>query len=1214
MARNLTYRLRGCPSNLGSEAIAQLLSRALGNIEASDIQICSLAATLDRFERPPTSIVTLMFTKPPDLIKTKNEWTLLVDGVKDPLTLDTHFLGWTPFNDPKVEQHEFDLIAISGLASHPFGSWQAKGEDKNYMWLRDSLPRSFPNTRVIIYGYDTTLHNSNSFQSIKDIAVTLARSLEACSWHLSSGKPLAFMAHSLGGIVLKETFILLAKHDDIGSNILKRIKGAIFFGVPSLGMANSHLYAMVKDQPNIGIVEDLSLESRYLHYLENKFRGLTSMWHVPIHWAYETKTSPTVTELEDGTFSRPGPEEILVTQASATRNSPYDQYESCPSSIFPINENHSNMVKFCRRDDNMKIVFSKLEEIYGPKHAQSHYRLQNTHELSHRVFPTPRAIADIDYGMGSDNPNHIKSDVQQWERQDLMNSLKVPGHDDRIESIDERFGHTFDWIFDENVQFKTWLDKEGTSVFWIHGKPGAGKSTLMKFIYCSKNFQEVLHRFASESLRISASFFFHDRGTALQKSFDGLLRSILYQIFEKSTELAELVIQDLASRYRTFRINEEFWTIAKLERCLRIILQQDSVKLDLFLLLDALDEYDGTPEFISGFLRDMIEVSSKSSNNLKILFSSRPWEDFKREFRTTQSIQLQDHTKEDIRHFCKGQINCKDAEIAGRLRPLISTIIDKADGVFLWVKLVLEELECEGRMGKGSEGLANILSSIPASLQEYYFRIIQRIPQKARFDGYIAFSLVMGSRDESPADFWELLAAMSCAHARTFQEALQNLEEIGSIVSLKSLRTAWKKILPAVFDHDVPSDFLLADELHTKLTDESQSDWVRRYRQKSFLPISDNKDLIEKQSQLMTSTGNLLELIPDPKMRDNILCAKPTLAHQTVREFIRNDNFETWFLGHDLGGARENVHTFLAKYHLTMCVLHRPKIYGMEFIKCNITTGTSLIEFIDSIPNGLFDGSFYEGPIDYALKENLKLFLMEKLQRCPDLFRDTKEKLLSRHNNFLLALREDYLEMLKFSLDSGYSISQDPDAFKKTIDTIVCDYDFMLNKGHSDYITLSWLEKNPFLEGKATFLLQHVPNLSIVVPDPNIGRGIYAAKTPKLIYELLNHGANINETDKNGSTPLDHMLTLLVDIAALPQPPDFEFDWLYMGLKAIIENGGIPKTTLKSSGELVARFLEAKWDDTTMMKECLSYCVDSIEEEKSSIVDRLKKTMHSLGS
>lgn len=47
------------------------------------------------------------------------------------------------------------LIAISGLNGHAFGSFKKPGA--SYMWLRDTLAQDIPESRTIIYGYDSKL-------------------------------------------------------------------------------------------------------------------------------------------------------------------------------------------------------------------------------------------------------------------------------------------------------------------------------------------------------------------------------------------------------------------------------------------------------------------------------------------------------------------------------------------------------------------------------------------------------------------------------------------------------------------------------------------------------------------------------------------------------------------------------------------------------------------------------------------------------------------------------------------------------------------------------------------------------------------------------------------------------------------------------------------------------------------------------------------------
>lgn len=186
-------------------------------------------------------------------------------------------------------------IALSGLASHPFGSWQPKGDDKTFMWIRDNLPKHLHCVRCIIYGYSTKLHDSQSFQSIQDLAHKLIDQLLAYGWGAPSGKPIAFLAHSLGGLVLKDALVQLnSSQDQAYKTLLGIIQGGIFFGVPNLGMEQAHFRTIVQSNPNEALVDDIARNSNYLRRLNEAFTQADFDTKLRCFWAFETSESPTV--------------------------------------------------------------------------------------------------------------------------------------------------------------------------------------------------------------------------------------------------------------------------------------------------------------------------------------------------------------------------------------------------------------------------------------------------------------------------------------------------------------------------------------------------------------------------------------------------------------------------------------------------------------------------------------------------------------------------------------------------------------------------------------------------------------------------------------------------------------------------------------------------------------------------------------------------------
>ncbi len=130
------------------------------------------------------------------------------------------------------------------------------------MWIRDGLPKHLQHSRAVLYGYESKLRDSQSFQTIPDLAKGLINQLEAYGWTLPSAKPVAFLAHSLGGLVLKESLVQLAESRNRPyKNILETVQGVVFFGVPHLGMERAHFRTIVKSDPDEALVDDIARNS-----------------------------------------------------------------------------------------------------------------------------------------------------------------------------------------------------------------------------------------------------------------------------------------------------------------------------------------------------------------------------------------------------------------------------------------------------------------------------------------------------------------------------------------------------------------------------------------------------------------------------------------------------------------------------------------------------------------------------------------------------------------------------------------------------------------------------------------------------------------------------------------------------------------------------------------------------------------------------------------
>lgn len=140
--------------------------------------------------------------------------------------------------------------------------------------------------------------------------------------------------------------------------------------------------------------------------------------------------------------------------------------------------------------------------------------------------------------------------------EEITRSLFYPDISSRQEMVDSEFDgikNSYNWIFDKPQtcrigsfdkqnfapqwdDFAHWL-RSGHGVYWINGKAGSGKSTLTNYIRDDSRTLVLLEEWCSNRRLLTPTFFFWNAGTRLQKSIDGLLRSLVYQMLRECPEL-----------------------------------------------------------------------------------------------------------------------------------------------------------------------------------------------------------------------------------------------------------------------------------------------------------------------------------------------------------------------------------------------------------------------------------------------------------------------------------------------------------------------------------------------------------------------------------------------------------------------------------------------------------------------------------------------------
>ena len=294
-----------------------------------------------------------------------------------------------------------------------------------------------------------------------------------------------------------------------------------------------------------------------------------------------------------------------------------------------------------------------------------------------------------------------------------MQSLQYRAIDARYATIRTAHTRTCRWLL-EKPEYKDWLDMNKTTVhhgfLWIRGKPGSGKSTLMKFAV--GNARKAI----SETV---ISFFFNARGEDLEKSTLGMYQTLLFQILKALPDL-----QTMLDHVRPTILHEDMyrWNIDDLQ-----ILFEAAIKglgqRRLTCFIDALDECEeGQIRELVAFLEVIGERATSSQVCFHVCLSSRhyPYISIRNGIQLT--LEGQEGHDQDIARYLSSELK------AGRgkqVEAIKEEILRRSSGIFLWVALVVQILNKEYDHGR-VHSLWKRLREIPDGLDKLFEEILTR--------------------------------------------------------------------------------------------------------------------------------------------------------------------------------------------------------------------------------------------------------------------------------------------------------------------------------------------------------------------------------------------------------------------------------------------------------------------------------------------------------
>lgn len=510
---------------------------------------------------------------------------------------------------------------------------------------------------------------------------------------------------------------------------------------------------------------------------------------------------------------------------------------------------------------------------------------------------------------------HIKESVENR----ILDWLYFKEMSDRQDEIEEAHLNTLEWMFcpdtpqsklPKGSNFINWLET-GHGTYWINGKAGSGKSTLMRYICESEETKRRLLVWAGDIPLTICQFFFWNSGTIEQRSQAGLLRCLLYDILKQHGHLIPIALPSTWARTYSNSISPSLHQKAdllsqtRLVQALKALVKQQAFPLKLCLFIDGLDEFEGDPGEMADLFTEIV-----ASKNIKICLSSRPLVAFDI-FKASSTIRLQDLSFQDIKLFVADKLHMHKRFQQLALREdqsalalaLVQDIVKKADGVFLWVKLVVRSILIGLRNRDEIVDLQRRLQELPSDLEALFDdMLMRRIEPFYQAKASRLFQVVRASREQNDQleRFGELpapltLLALSFADDNdsnlAMDSAIRPLTDLQSTIRCDTmedkLKTACAGLLEVQGGTDSELDVAADGSVDASVLENAKADGKVQYLHRTV------KDYLEQPSVWKTITARTTGTDFDPHLQLLKSCLLQLKTSHFQMAFIPEDIWTT---------------------------------------------------------------------------------------------------------------------------------------------------------------------------------------------------------------------------------------------------------------------------------------------------------------------------------
>jgi nucleoside phosphorylase len=341
----------------------------------------------------------------------------------------------------------------------------------------------------------------------------------------------------------------------------------------------------------------------------------------------------------------------------------------------------------------------------------------------------------------------------QRELRGLLESLKFRGMGSGLSKLEPHCPGTCDWIHEHDM-YQNWVNPSGQKkdygmLLWITGKPGIGKSTLMKFAYLAAKDSELLEEAAAAETSTAAYFFDAQKG-GFGATTSGMVRSLLYQLLVAFPDLQ--VILGYYAAELSLHGGYGFATVKKVFSS-AVSTMGDR---EFACYIDGLDQgYEVEVADAVKYLQELALVSTRQGIRLRICLSSRHHPLIVG--RRGPMLRLEDapgHAN-DLITYVDEHLHMKDVVLHRRIR---RQVLEKSCGIFLWVRLVVTRITMKYAAARGGNTIVQeFLAKMPVELRDVLRAVRPRTGQTSEDMLLCLAWIALARRPLTPKEYYHAI-------------------------------------------------------------------------------------------------------------------------------------------------------------------------------------------------------------------------------------------------------------------------------------------------------------------------------------------------------------------------------------------------------------------------------------------------------------------------